>query len=185
MITLITHIYSSLVKCRFQIRVFLLNLKDEVMVDRKCIIHKGAVIRIWKGGKINIASGTEVLHGALILTYGGDITIGSNCSINPYSILYGHGGLTIGNNVLIAGGSMLVPNNHVYEHRDRPIVLQGSTSKGIRVEDDVWIGHGCSILDGVTIGKGSVVAAGSVVNKDVPPYSIVGGVPAKVLKKRG
>ena len=184
MIRVITTVYSFLVQFSFNMRVFLLNLKSEIIVDKKCIIHKGAIIRIWKGGRINIASGTEVLHGAVILTYGGSITIGSNCSINPYSILYGHGGLTIGNNVLIAGGSMLVPNNHVYTHPERPILLQGSSSKGIRVEDDVWIGHGCSILDGVTIGKGSVVAAGSVVNKNVPPYSIVGGVPAKILKKR-
>ena len=181
---LIKNIYSLFIQFRFHLRVFLLNLRDEIEVHRKCLVQEGAIIRIWKGGSINIGPGTEIMHGAVILTYGGRIAIGSNCSINPYCILYGHGGLTIGNNVLIAGGSMLIPNNHVYRQPGIPIANQGNISKGIIVEDDVWIGHACSILDGITIGKGSVIAAGSVVNRDVPPYTVFGGVPARFLKKR-
>jgi acetyltransferase-like isoleucine patch superfamily enzyme len=65
-----------------------------------------------------------------------------------------------------------------------PIRQQGSTSRGIQIEDDVWIGHGCSILDGVVIGRGAIVAAGSVVTKNVPSFAVVGGVPARVLKQR-
>lgn len=136
------------------------------------------------GGSIAIGEDTELLNGVLIMTYGGTIEIGSSCSINPYSILYGHGNLKIGNNVLIAAHTVIIPANHVFSDINTPINLQGITKKGITIEDDVWIGAGCKILDGVTVGKGAVIAAGAVVNKDVQPYTIVGGVPAKELKKR-
>lgn len=147
-------------------------------------IAHGALVESRKGGVIKIGGATEILEGVMILTYGGDIEIGENCSINPYTIIYGHGGTKIGNNVLIAGHAMIIPNNHNFEDPENLIRDQGVTSNGIVIEDDVWIGHGVSILDGVTVGQGSVLAAGSVVNKDVAPYSIAGGVPAKVIKSR-
>lgn len=136
------------------------------------------------GGTIAIGEKTEVLNGVLVMTYGGNITIGSFCSINPYTVLYGHGGLTIGNNVLIAAHCVLIPGNHIFTDTTKPINLQGITKNGIVIEDDVWIGTGCSILDGVTIGKGAVIAAGAVVNQNVKPYTVVGGVPAKLIKER-
>ncbi|MCX7595635.1 MAG: acyltransferase, partial [Fischerella sp.] len=61
---------------------------------------------------------------------------------------------------------------------------QGVTCKGIIIEDDCWLGHGVTVLDGVTIGKGSVIGAGAVVTKDIPPYSVAVGIPAKVVKSR-
>ncbi|MCB9079909.1 MAG: acyltransferase [Anaerolineaceae bacterium] len=120
----------------------------------------------------------------MLLTYKGEIEIGDNCSINPFCVIYGHGGVKIGNDVLIATHTVIIPSNHNFSSLDRPIRLQGNTSKGIIIEDDVWIGAGCKILDGVIIGKSSIVAAGSVVNKSIEPYSIVGGVPAKLIRKR-
>jgi len=74
--------------------------------------------------------------------------------------------------------------NHVFDNPDLPVSLQGETRKGVLIEEGVWIGTRAIILDGVTVGKNSIVAAGSIVNKDVLPYSIVGGVPVKVLKFR-
>ena len=136
------------------------------------------------GGSIKVGNKSEILHGVLIMTYGGTIEIGAACSINPYTILYGHGNLTIGNNVLIAAHTVIIPANHIFTDVNTTINLQGLSTKGITIEDDVWIGAGCKILDGVTIGKGAVIAAGAVVNKDVSPYTVVGGVPAKELKKR-
>jgi len=67
---------------------------------------------------------------------------------------------------------------------DTPIREQGSTMKGIAISDDVWIGAGCRILDGVEIGKGSIIGAGTVLTKSVPEYSIVVGIPGKVIKRR-
>jgi len=72
--------------------------------------------------------------------------------------------------------------NHVYDDPSRPMVDQGITAEGIKVEDDVWIGAGAIITDGVCIGRGAVVAAGAVVTADVPPHTVVGGIPARILK---
>jgi acetyltransferase-like isoleucine patch superfamily enzyme len=99
-------------------------------------------------------------------------------------VLYGHGNLTIGDNVLIAGHCLIIPANHVFTDINIPISNQGETKKGIIIEDNVWIGSGCRILDGITIGTGAIIAAGAVVNKDVLPNTIVGGVPAKLIKNR-
>lgn len=184
MIRLIKSIYAILVNLNNRFRIVLLNWRDGISVDKSCQVYKGAQVRIWKGGAIIIGPKAEIMTGALIFTYGGNITIGENCSINPYCVLYGHGGLSIGNNVLIAGGTMIIPSNHTFADRSVPIALQGNEARGIVIEDDVWIGHACSILDGVTIGKGSVIAAGSVVKDNVEPYSVMGGVPARLIRKR-
>ncbi|MGR6086949.1 MAG: acyltransferase [Arcticibacter sp.] len=147
-------------------------------------ISESSVLQTNLGGHIEIGKGTQISHGAVLMTYGGFIKLGENCSINPYAVLYGHGGLTIGDNVLIAAHSVLIPANHIFSDPRTLIRFQGESKNGITVEDDVWIGAGCQILDGVRIGKGAIVAAGSVVNKDVPPYCVVAGVPAKVIKYR-
>jgi acetyltransferase-like isoleucine patch superfamily enzyme len=159
-------------------------LQAGLQLGKNVWIAESAIVQSFIGGQICIGDNTSVNEGVCIMTYGGDIRIGENCDINPYTIIYGHGGTTIGNNVLIAGHCMIIPNNHLFNRRDIPINKQGNASLGIKIEDDVWIGHGCSILDGVLIGKGSIVAAGSVVTKSVQPYSIVGGVPAKFIKYR-
>lgn len=158
--------------------------RRNVFIHYQARISRRAVIRVVNGGTIKINKHTEVLDFAMILTYGGSIEIGENCSINPMSMLYGHGNLRIGNNVLIAGGCMLIPANHVYSRIDVPINNQGLSKRGIVIEDDVWIGHGCSILDGVTIRKGCIIGAGTVVTKDTEPYSLYCGVPAVKIKSR-
>jgi len=121
---------------------------------------------------------------AFLMAYGGSIEIGAHCSVNSFCMLYGHGGLKIGDGVRIASGTVIIPSNHVFNDLDVPIHLQGLVNKGIIIDNDVWIGANCTILDGVRIGKGSVIAAGTVVNKDVEPYSIMGGVPARLIKQR-
>jgi acetyltransferase-like isoleucine patch superfamily enzyme len=155
-----------------------------VLLGKQTSISSSAKLNTSMGGKINIGAKTEILGGVIVSTYGGNISIGNHCSINPYTIIYGHGNTVIGNNVLIGGHTMIIPNNHNFSDVSRPINSQGGTAKGIVIEDDVWISHACSILDDVTIGKGSVIGAGSVVNKNIPPYSIAVGVPAKVISSR-
>lgn len=156
----------------------------DISIGKNVYIEDDAKIRIRDGGKIEIGDHCEILDGVLISTYGGDITIGDNCSINPYTIIYGHGGVRIGSNVLIAAQCAIVPVNHSFNDLNISIREQGHAAKGIVIGDNVWIGHGCSILDGVTIGTGCVIAAGSVVNKSIPPNTIMGGVPAKIIKLR-
>lgn len=154
-------------------------------------IKLGKNVRIWNnvkisvlyGGKIMIGDNTEILHGVNILTYGGEIHIGSKCSINPMVIIYGQGNTFIGDDVFIAGHSMIIPSNHIYQNRNIPIREQGLTNKGIIIHNNVWVAHSCTILDGVSIGTGSVIAAGSVLTSNVPEYTLYGGVPAKLLKQ--
>lgn len=153
-------------------------------VDSTVRIAQNVVFDTSYGGTITIGENCELLNGVLLMTYGGTIEIGKNCSINPYTILYGHGNLKIGNNVLIAAHTVIIPANHNFENVNLLINEQGLTKKGIVIEDNVWIGAGCKILDGVKIGYGAIIAAGALVNKDVEANTIVGGVPAKVIKKR-
>ena len=115
---------------------------------------------------------------------GGLIEIGENSSVNPYSVLYGHGTLKIGKDCIIATGATFIPANHVFDSLEKNIKDQGETKKGIIIEDDVWIASKATILDGVTIGKGSVIGAGAVVTKSIPPYSVAAGIPARVIRSR-
>ena len=86
--------------------------------------------------------------------------------------------------MLISPHNDIVDFNHVYQNPDKSINQQGFVTQKIKIEEDVWIGSGCKILMGVTIGKGAVVGAGSVVTKDVPPYHVVVGNPAQTIKRR-
>ncbi|MDO1582871.1 acyltransferase [Rhizobium oryzicola] len=112
----------------------------------------------------------------------GEIDLGENVSVNPYACLSGK--VRIGNGVRIASHVSIVGFNHGFDDLDTPIFRQPLTSKGIEIENDVWIGANAVILDGVRIGRGSVIAAGAVVTQDIPAFSIAGGVPARVLKSR-
>ncbi len=133
------------------------TLGDFVIIERNCYLHG-----------IN----------------GEGIKIGNHVYIGPYSILYGHGLLEIGNNVLLSDSVKIIPANHIFDDPDVIISAQGDTRVGIRIADDVWCGSSAIILDGVKIGHGAVVGAGAVVTKNVPAYAIVAGSPAKVIGSR-
>lgn len=114
------------------------------------------------------------------------IVIGDNSQIGPFTVIFtGHYGVTIGENVMIAPHCVIAGGNHEYRNLDIPMIKAGDFSNGpIIIEDDVWIGANCTITDNVKIGRGAIIAANSVVNKDVDPYSIVGGVPAAIISTR-
>lgn len=118
----------------------------------------------------------------------GNVVIGDNVRLN-YGVWVAanhnkDGGVIMGNDVLIGPYTVVHSGNHKFRDCSVPINKQGFNFKTINIEDDVWIASHCTILSGVTIGKGSVVAAGSVVTKDIPPYAVVAGVPAKVISMR-
>lgn len=96
----------------------------------------------------------------------------------------GGGGIQIGNNVLIGQSVNMHSERHNFDDTDTPIRRQGISYKGIVIEDNVWIGSKATILDGVTIGTGSIIGAGAVVTKSIPPFSIAMGIPAKVVESR-
>jgi acetyltransferase-like isoleucine patch superfamily enzyme len=153
-------------------------------IGRRCVIHPSAVLER-RGGSIIIGNKCEIHRGAQLLAYGGSIEIGDDCSINPGCILYGHGGLKIGSHVRIAAHVIIVPANHVFVDADRLIRDQGESRQGIVIADDVWLGARVTVLDGVTIARGCVIGAGSVLTTSTEPYGIYVGVPAKRIRSRG
>lgn len=112
------------------------------------------------------------------------IHIDDDTFIAPDVCIAGPGDIKIGKHCMIAAHSGIYANNHIFTDPLSPIKNQGVTRKGIVIEDDCWLGHGVTVLDGVTIGQGSVIGAGAVVNKDIPPFSVAVGTPAKVIKSR-
>ena len=115
---------------------------------------------------------------------GEGLKLGDNSNIGPYSWIGCSGYIEIGARVLMGPRVNLLGENHDFDDSEMPIKSQSVTRESILIEDDCWLGAGSSVLAGVTVGHDSIVAAGAVVTTDVPPYSIVGGVPARVLNMR-
>lgn len=135
-----------------------IQLNDNVFIGRK--------------SELNVRNGCIIINS--------NSSIGTNCRIATTE-----GKVTIGEYVFIAANCYLGGGNHKTDRTDIPIAHQGFESKGgVTVEDDVWLGANCIVSDGVKIGKGSIIGACSYVNKDIAPYSIAFGVPAKVVKNR-
>lgn len=141
-----------------------------------------------RSSQIIIGAHTQIYEFVVIKAVGGngDIVMGEHCYINPHTTLYSGNGIQMGNYVLIAPGCVLAPTNHSYLSRTLPIRHQGflPSKGGIVIEDDVWIGANSTILDGALIGRGAVIAAGSVVKGEVGAFQIWGGVPAKFIRER-
>ena len=112
------------------------------------------------------------------------LIVGDNSNIGIMSYLGCGGGVTIGDNVMMGPKVSIHSENHEFSSNTDSIKSQGVNKGEVIIENDCWLGAGCRVLAGVTIGEGSVVAAGAVVSKDVKPYSIVGGVPARTIKQR-
>lgn len=116
------------------------------------------------------------------ISFSSDLEIGDRSGIgdNAYFI----GKVKIGDDVMMGANCAFIASNHNFDRTDIPMNQQGGNDLPIIVENNVWIGYRSTILAGVTIGEGSVIAAGAVVTKNVPPFTVVGGVPAKVIKVR-
>lgn len=156
-----------------------LSLGDNTVVERSVQLVIDA-----KNSFINLGTDAYLASYCLLRTFEGWITAGTNLGVSNFSFLAGQGGLRIGDNVRIGPHVVIYASNHIFNDPHIPIAKQGMSARGITIEDDIWIGAGAIILDGVRIGKGSVIGAGAVVTKDIPPYSIAAGVPARIIKKR-
>jgi acetyltransferase-like isoleucine patch superfamily enzyme len=152
---------------------FLLFLPDEYSKYRVRYYNR-------RGCKINRKTSISPnvrIKGRFEMGFGSSIA--QNCTISGENV-----GIFIGENVMIAPNVVLVAFNHGFIDTETPMVKQVNSEGPIIIEDDVWIASNCTIGKGVRIGKGSIIAANSFVNKNVPPYSIYGGVPAKLVKSR-
>ncbi len=164
-----------------------LRFTDHIKLGNGVYLDQNTYLHATPGG-IEIGAGTIVMHGAILHVYNfrgmpqSCIKIGRDSLVGEYSVIRGQGGVHIGDRVYTSPFTQIIAVNHVFDDPDRPFIEQGITAQGIVIEDDVWLGAGAVITDGVTVGKGAVVAAGAVVTKDVPPHTVVGGVPAKIIK---
>lgn len=152
-----------------------------------CTLHKGVIVKPFKLGqaRLEIHLGTGAIIGAYTLIQGSaPIHFGEGTYCGEWCVFGVNESIFIGKNVMIAQMSTVRDTDHAFDSKDIPMKDQGIVTAPVIIEDDVWIGHGATILKGVTIGQGAIVAAGAVVTQSVPAYSIVGGIPAKVLKTR-
>jgi maltose O-acetyltransferase len=160
--------YYSLRSCR--------SVGAKVRVFGKVQIHGGQGITI--GNRVRIR-GTHVP--VELASTGGALIIGDNCFINSGCSICAQRAITIGNNVAIGNYTLIMDTDfHNVEDHTKP-----SIAKAVTIKDDVWIAARVTILKGVTIGAGAVVAAGAVVTNDVPARTVVGGVPARIIRKLG
>ena len=141
---------------------------------------RGTIIKIGEGARVDSFVKIKPAGGV------GNLSIGRNSTINSGCVFYTGNGISIGENVAIAANCTLAPVNHAYSRADIPIIDQGfcETKGGIIIEDDVWIGAGCVILDGTILRTGCVIAAMSLVRGEVAKYSVRGGNPLRLLGGR-
>lgn len=141
-----------------------------------------------RGTRIVIGAHSEVYDFVVIRAVGGtgDIVIGSHCYINPHCTLYSGSGIRFGDYVLVGPGCSIVPANHEIARLDIEIRKQGfmPSRGGVVVEDDVWIGANCVLLDGAYVETGAVIAAGSVVSGRIGARGVWGGNPCRLLRPR-
>lgn len=155
-----------------------LTIGDGCQVNALC---KGGITF---GDNVSLGSGTIIECTGVIRELGQSLRIGSHVGFAQNCFLEVRGDITIGDDCIFGPGVSLAAENHNFNDTKIPIRCQGATRKGITIGKDCWIGTRAIILDGVTIGEGCVIAAGAVVNKDIPPYSVAGGIPARVIKSR-
>jgi len=155
-------------------------------IGKNVKIYGGVRITCNHSGAISIGDNVRILRNVtLSASESGKISIGNNTHIGESTIIHSNQEIMLKDNVIIGPQNIIVDSDHIYQDIDIPIIKQGYNAKRVLIEDDVWVSSHCSVIKGVVIGKGSVIGAGAVVNKDVPPYSVACGVPAKVIKKRG
>lgn len=169
-----------------------ISLRASVQRGLTLVLGKGSVIREYaqlscrEHGSITIGNDSDIEQFVILQTQrNGFITIGTNTCINAFSVIYGAGGVTIGDNTRIACHTVIIASSHNFDDTTRDIHVQGITARGITIGNDVWIGAGVRILDGVHIGDHAVIGAGSVVTRDIPMNAVAIGVPARVTRQRG
>ena len=134
--------------------------------------------------KIELLKGS-FLKGNVVIQGSGKFILGKNSYISNFCVIGVNDSIWIGANVMIADNVSIRDTDHNFVDINTPMIKQGIITAPIIIKDDVWIGHGAVITKGVTIGQGAIIGANAVVTRDVPEYGIVGGVPAKLIRRRG
>jgi acetyltransferase-like isoleucine patch superfamily enzyme len=163
---------------------YALALGRNVILEDNVLINALSLEGIVLGNNVTVRRGASLVASGVIRRKGVGIRIGDDSSVGDSSYLAGQGGIEIGKDVLLGPGVMIFSEDHRMGDTRLPIRQQGETRAPVVIEDDCWIGAGSILLKGVRLGRGTVVAAGSVVTHDVPAFSVVAGVPARFLRGR-
>lgn len=168
----------------------ILRNRGKVTFGRAVTLSRGVLVDglsrngVSIGDRVSIGPYAIIEATGVISSIGAGCSIGSDSGLGAFSYIGAAGGVQIGSNVIMGQRVSFHSENHVHDDLTRPIREQGVTRKGIVVEDDCWVGANVTFLDGAHVGHGCVVAAGSVVRGSIPPRSIIGGVPAKIIRER-
>ncbi|HSC27564.1 MAG TPA: acyltransferase [Vicinamibacterales bacterium] len=156
------------------------EIGDNVVVDDFCVLDaKGTT-----NTGIRIGSGVFIGRNTILSCKNGDIELGDRVNIGFNCEIFSASSVVLGDDALVAAYVYLIGGGHEFDDPSRPVLAQARSSRGIRVGSGAWLGAGAKILDGIAIGDGAIVGTGSVVTGDVPPLTIVAGVPARVLRER-
>jgi acetyltransferase-like isoleucine patch superfamily enzyme len=164
-----------------------LRYASEIALGRGTYLDQGVYIHATPGG-VRIGRDCFVMHHAELHVYNfrdlphAFISIGDRSLVGEFCVLRGQGGISIGDDVYLAPLVQVLAINHTFDDPGRPISQQPISARGIVIEDGCWIGGGAIILDGVRVGRNSVVGAGAVVTRDVAPYTVVAGNPARTIR---
>lgn len=162
--------------------------RQGLCLDRSCYVGPGISLGSDAVGKVNgtveVADSCELSHGVELNPWRGSIRIARRVWLGPYVVIYGHGGVEIGEQTLISMHCAILSSNHSIPPMGRLIRDLPDELLPTKIGRDVWIGANAVVLGGVSIGDGAVIAAGSVVNRDVEAGAVVAGVPARLVRKR-
>jgi len=156
-----------------------LFLGDRVFVGAGAFFDAGP-----EASAIEIGTDSHIARNVTMRIHEGKIEIGEKVNIGADSFIYGYGDIRIGDYCLVANQVEIISGTHDYQDVDTPMRFQGRTPSEIVIGEDVWLGTHAVVLGGVTIGKGAIIGAGSVVHRDIPEYGIAVGIPARVIKSR-
>jgi len=159
-----------------------IELGPGATIEPGCRLQRGAARN--HSGQITAGPQLRCSQGVILNAHGGSIDFGARVYLGPYTVIYGHGGVTVGDNCLIAMHCCILSSNHTVSPPGTPINTQLDVLLPTKIGADVWLGANVTVIGGVTIGDGCVIGAGSVVTGDLPPNSIAVGVPARVIRER-
>ena len=161
-----------------------ISFNGSATIEDGCFIQALSKGGMTVGNNFSLGRNSIIECTGVIRELGEELVIGDNVGIAANAFIAMRGKIEIGNNTIFGPNVSIHAENHNFSDIDKPIKLQGATRKGVKIGEDCWIGSKAVILDGVTIGSHSIIAAGAVITKDIPEYCIAGGVPAKVIKMR-
>lgn len=161
-----------------------IKFEGSATIEDGCFINALSKKGITFGNNFSLGRNSIIECTGVIRELGEELIIGENVGIAANAFIAMRGKIEIGKNTIFGPNVSLHAENHKFDDFEKPIKLQGATRKGIKIGEDCWIGSKVTVLDGVNIGNHVIIAAGAVVNIDVPDYAIVGGVPAKIIKMR-